>query len=300
MKKYIDWGREKEWIVIEDDSLPSSFPFDVVLNKIKEGDMIYLESGIPKHFLKQILDKGARVFLVDALKVKQLRDNEEIKKNDFADAIAIKKFVSEKSNEIIEFTVRNLETSKSKALYYLYKKTTQHLVSLKNQEKAFEKEYGTSNPIILEAIKSSEKLKRELLKQIVKTFRPEISLFQDIKGLGERYVVGILLEAHPQNFPNVTRYLSYCGLKSKEFTKNRYNRSVNSLYHEVAKNVIMHKDEHYYPLYLKIKEDIKSKHPEYTQRHIDNAAKNRIATFIAKEFYSRINNLNHQQKIIVT
>lgn len=295
MKKYIDWGREKEWVVIEDNSLPISLPFKKALEGVNKGDEIYLESGCPKQFLRKILEKEAKIFIVNAKKVKELRDSGNIPKNDFADCIAIKNFI-DYGNEYREFTWQNFEFEKYKAIYYLYERTTKYIAALKNSAQAYEKEYGESNPTILEGIKTSEKLKKALLRQLVKVFKSELSQFNDIKGVGERYVVGILLEAHPKNFKTLSRFLIYCGLKSKESTNGKFNRQAKALFHQIAVNVVMQKDEKYYPFYKKIKEELKEKHEDWTKGHVDNAAKNRIATFIAKEFYNRIRNINHVQK----
>lgn len=295
MKIYIDWGREKEWVVIEGSSLPVSLPFKKCLNQIDKGDEIYLESGCPKQFLKQILKKEAKIFVVDAKKVKALRDSGNIPKSDFADTIVIKKFV-DYGNEYREFTLADFEFEKYKSIYYLYERTTKHIVALKNSVQAYEKEFGEMDQTILEGIKTNEKLKKSLLKTLVNVFKFETSLFSDIKGIGGRYVVGILLEAHPKNFKTLSRFLIYCGLKSKETTNGKFNRQAKALFHQIAVSITMQKDEKYYPFYQKIKEELKENHEDWTKRHVDNAAKNRIATFIAKEVYNRIRNNTNVQK----
>lgn len=295
MKKFVDWGREKEWVVIEGNSLPTSLPFKDVLEKIEIGDEIYLEGGVPKQFLKLLLERDAKIFIIDSKGVKALRDSEKIAKSDFADAIMIKKFV-DYENKCRAFTMRDFEFDKFKSIYYLYERTTKYIAALKNASQAFEKEYGERNQIVIESIKTNEQLKAKLLKQLTKAFKLEIDLFEDIKGLGGRYMVGLLLEAHPKNFSTLTKFLTFSGLKSKEHTNNKFKREVNSLFHQIAVNVVMHKDEKFYPFYLKIKEDLKIKNLDWKKGHVDNAAKNRIATFIAKEFYKRIRSIENAQK----
>lgn len=297
MKKYIDWGREKEWVVIEGNSLPFSLPFKKVLEQIEKNNKIYLESGCPKQFLRDILEKEAKIFIVDAKKVKKLRDSENVPKSDFADCIAIKKFV-DYDNEYREFTWQDFEFERYKSIYYLYERTTKHIVALKNSVQSYKKEYGKTNQTILGAIKTNEKLKKDLLKQLVKAFGFEINIFSDIKGVGERYVIGILLEAHPKKFRTLSRFLIYCGLKSQETTNGKFNRQAKMLFHQIAVSIVMQKDEKYYPFYQKIKEELKENHKNWTKGHVDNAAKNRIATFIAKEIYRRIRNNNHVQKSV--
>lgn len=290
MKKFVDWGREKEWVVIEGDSLPASLPFKEFVKRIEQNDEVFLENSCPKSFLKQILEKAARIFIVDAKKVKELRDSENIPKSDFADAIVIKKFVNYYTNDYREFTWRDFELEKYKSIYYLYERTTKYVAALKNAAQAYEKEYSETSEPLLVSIKFNEEMKKNFLKQLARPFKLEINQFDDIKGIGPRYVIGILMEAHPKKFKTLSRFLIYCGLKSKETTKNKFNRQARSLFYQIAVSIIMKKDFKYYALYLFIKSDLKKKHDDWTKGHVDNAAKNRLATFIAKEFYNRLAN----------
>jgi hypothetical protein len=48
----------------------------------------------------------------------------------------------------------------------------------------------------------------------------------------------------------------------------------------------MNKDEKYYPLYLKMKQDAKIRQPEKSKMAIHRIAMNRVATFVLKEVYN--------------
>ena len=297
--KYIDWATRKEWVMIEGDSLPQPYPFGELVDRISEGDNVYLESGVPKRFIREILEHSGRIFLVDGKKVKEFRDNANLKKSDYADTIALKQYIDTNGKKFREITLENFDFLELKSLYYLYEKQTQHVARLKNQQSAYKDEYGEESTDINEALRINERLKKKFQKPLARYFKHEISLFKDMKGLGERYVFGIMLTANPLDFKTLSRYLSYCGLMNKEHTKNRYNRSALSLFYQITKEIIQHKDKKYYPFYLEIKSVITEKHnPEWTKGHIDNTTRNRIATFVAKEFYRRIRNEKSNQTLL--
>ena len=294
--KYIDWATRKEWVMVEGDSLPQSYPFEVLLGRIKKDDKVYLESGVPKRYIREMLEHSGRIFLVDNKVVKELRDKANLKKTDYIDTIILKQYIDNSGKKFREITIDNFDLLELKSLYYLYEKQTQHIARLKNQQSNYVDEYGEESTDISKALRLNEELKKEFQKLLVKHFKHEISLFKDIKGLGERYISGILLTANPLDFLSVSRYLMYCGLVSKEQTKNKYSRSALSLFYQITNGLIQHKDKKYYLLYLEIKSAIVEKHNhEWTKGHIDNAARNRIATFLAKEFYRRIRNEKSNQ-----
>lgn len=289
--KYIDWAKKKEWVMIEGDSLPQPYPFEELVERITKNDKVYLESGVPKRFIREMLEHSGRIFLVDNKVVKELRDKSNLKKSDYADTIALKQYIDTDGKKFREITSENFDLLELKSIYYLYEKQTQHVARLKNQQSAYVDEYGEESVDINEVLKINEKIKKKYLSLLAKFFKHEISLFKDIKGLGKRYVFGLMLTANPLDFKTISRYLSYCGLVNKEHTKNRYNRSALSLFYQITKELVQHKDKKYYPFYLEIKTALAEKHnPEWTKGHIDNAARNRIATFVAKEFYRRIRN----------
>jgi hypothetical protein len=47
----------------------------------------------------------------------------------------------------------------------------------------------------------------------------------------------------------------------------------------------MHKDGEFYPLYLKVKQDLRQRFPAHSKARLEGMAKNRLATFLAKRVY---------------
>lgn len=107
-----------------------------------------------------------------------------------------------------------------------------------------------------------------------------------IKGLGKRLWLGILVTANPANFKCLSAYLRYCGLVNLESLNHKYNRHAKMLYHLLAEEIVKHRDLKFRPIYDKCKDDIRLKYPDYTKGHVNNAALNRTATFLAKEVWN--------------
>jgi len=152
-----------------------------------------------------------------------------------------------------------------------------------------------------EAINALKTREKELLKQVESVAKPlplleggesstriqSETLFHppQIKGLGLRIWVGIVVTANPASFKCLSAYLRYCGLVDPKSIGYRYNRHAKMLYHMLAEEVVKQKDPKFRAIYDKCKANIAERHPDYTKRHIHNAALNRTATFLAKEIY---------------
>jgi len=161
-----------------------------------------------------------------------------------------------------------------------YDKLVQLSVSIKNWMRAYEREFDEV-PIDV-GLEIIEAKKKELLKEVEKLIKDKIKKVQHIKGLGVRYLAGLLAYAHPKDFPNVGRYLYYCGYtKASKLTK-RYNRKVCGLVFQIVETMIKCKDPKYYPLYLKIKSELPREYPKIKRHRI---AVNRIGTIFLKDFY---------------
>jgi hypothetical protein len=139
-----------------------------------------------------------------------------------------------------------------------------------------------------------EKKKQDIMRDVRNMLKDELGKVSHIKGFHARYLAGILAYAHPNRFPSLRKFLVYCGYKQSAKITGRYNRKVCSLVNQLAKSVIICKDEKYYPLYLKIKQDLVNRYPNYSKKKIDAMAKNRVGTFLLKEIY----NLFRQQPTV--
>jgi len=161
-----------------------------------------------------------------------------------------------------------------------YDKLVKLSVMLQNWRTSYEREFG-QNPIHV-GLEQIDNKKKEMLANIEKIIKNDLKKIKHIKGLGIRYLAGLLAYAHPERFRTLHKFLLYCGYKG---SFPRYNRKVKSIVNRIAIHLIMCKDKHYYPLYLKIKKDLKKRFPTYKKGKIDGMAKNRLGTFLLKEVY---------------
>lgn len=152
----------------------------------------------------------------------------------------------------------------------------------------------------IDTLKATE---NSCLKKLIKLAPPAPQSLK-IKGLGPRIWAGIFITANPTNFSHLSSYLRFCGLVNRNQLGNkgkRCNLHAKMLYHMLAVSVMRQRDETFRPIYDKCKADFKQTHPEvevriinnkkvrfFTPKHIDNAALNRTATFLAKEVWQRV------------
>lgn len=168
-----------------------------------------------------------------------------------------------------------------------YDKLVKFSVMLQNWKTSYEKEFG-QNPIDV-GLKEISDRKEDIMEVVKSIIKSDLEKVKHIKGLGVRYLGGLLAYAHPKRFPSLRRFLSYCGYKGNWKVTQKYSRKVKSLVHQIVVQMIMHKDKEYYTLYLKIKQDLSKKFPNYRKGKIDGMTKNRVGTFFLKEFWCTFN-----------
>ena len=161
-----------------------------------------------------------------------------------------------------------------------YDKLVKLSVMVKNWMKAYRREFD-EEPIDV-GLEQIRKKKQEIMKEVKVMIKDELKKVKHIKGLGPRYLAGLLAYAHPKRFQNIGRYLYYCGYtKASKLTK-KYSRKVSGLVYQIVESLIRQKDERYYPLYVKIKSEQLSDFPKAKRHRI---AMNRVGTLFLKEFY---------------
>lgn len=248
---------------------------------------VFLEEGAPKNsILYRLLEKGCKIYLVPGVEVKKFRDELGVEKSDENDPVIIAKLWLSKPKLFRPFTKPEKEEVRFNYLMRKYLRVTKDLARMKNRAKAYEREFGSSEAY-KEIIKILEKEKQKVLKEVKPLIAKELEIAKDMKGVDIALMARLLASAHPKNFPTLSRYLLYCGYKewSKKHTK-RYNREAHTVAWLMASNLIMKKDSKFYPLYLKIKEDLRQKYPDYTNGKIHGMAMNRLATFVLKHIYT--------------
>ena len=165
-----------------------------------------------------------------------------------------------------------------------YDKVVKLVRSLHNWTVSFEKDFGYKPNINLEqAIKLKNQLNREL-EILIKNELPKVD---HIQGFGVISLSGILAYAHPNRFFSLRKFLFYCGYKQSSRELKHYNHKIKPIMYNLVQSIIVWKDPKYYPLYLKMKEDTKIRHPEKCKCKIaiHRMAANRTATFLLKEVY---------------
>ena len=297
MKIYVDWGKTKNWFyIINNNENVESSSFENLLNLVNSNTEIYLETGVPKtEFLIPLLKKGATINLIKGEKIKEKREKEGIEKSDENDTLLIREFINNGGRTILTLrSVQDLENLKFKFFAKKHEQLNKTITRLKNIEKAYLSEYGGNKDNFI-LILEKEKVSTE--KVLERIFRTEIALFNDIKGISTITVAKALLFSNPRNFSNIKKYICYVGFtESVKWTENGKLRKnpKRTPFYLMSEGIILKRDNIWYNQYLKIKDDLKIKFPDDKPWLINNKAKNRISTLLAKEFYRRIKN---QKKI---
>lgn len=298
MKIYADWGITKNWFYITDNSeIVESNSFESLLNLVNTDTEIYLETGLPKtEFLISLLERGASVNLINGNKIKEKREKEGIEKTDENDTLLIRDFANNGGRVLITLrSIHDLENLKFKFFAKKHDQLNKTITRLKNTEKAYLSEYGESKDNFIVILEKEKVSTEKILERI---FRAEIALFDDIKGISTITVAKALLFSNPKNFSSLKKYICYTGFtESVKWTENGKLRKnpKRTPFYMMSEGVIKTKDKRWYEQYLKIKEDLKEKFPDDAPWLINNKAKNRISTLLAKEFYRRIKNQKNFQ-----
>ena len=153
-----------------------------------------------------------------------------------------------------------------------YDEITKLIVMKQNWLRFHEADFGVVPDIGLEY---SLKLKKNILEDVEEMIKEELKKVKHIKGVGVRYLAGILAYAHPNRFPSLRKFLFYCGYTEASNKLKKYSRRIKPIINQAVKNLIMHKDKKYYSLYLKFKQDLGNHYK----------AINRVGTYLLKEIY---------------
>ena len=294
-KVYVDWAVKN----------PHTVYINKKVQKMSNKELLqlapanfYMETGCPYIILHKLLAKGSKIYQISGEKIKEVRSKTNQKKTDKLDAVIIRAYAMNSPKEFIELTQKGKDEVKLKFLMAQYRHFMKDCVRMKNCNKAYIKEFAECNKLYETMIHELELAKREIVNKIRPLIKEETEVLQHIKGLGPRLLAGLMAEADPKRFNSKSAYLAYCGCKdftyykdpSKGYVKGNlrgyYNHRAKTLLWQITKEVIMHKDSIYYPLYLKIKNDLKKRNVLLSKIAINNKAINRIQTFIAKEVYT--------------
>ena len=263
---------------------------------------VILEQGCPLSLIYDILQSGAEVKVISNRSTQDYRVEHNIEKTDENDA----KIIWQLANKGAHLTPVSLSDGQVMmySLYHQYCHYQKARVAMMNQKKAHLRQYGDADMLPYDIAIDSLKAKEQgLLKQLGKLNKPLVSGGEstkriestsnlqppDIKGLGERLWIGIVITANPKDFKCLSAYLRFCGLTGDVIESNKYNRHAKMLYHLLAEEIVKQKDSKFRPLYDKFKADMAVKYEGEKKFRINNAALNRTATFLAKEIYRYCN-----------
>ena len=297
---FVDWGKEHT-VLIGDSKSVKAMNNDDLLNLPISN--IYLETGSRRMYwlLHQLFQKRHRIFVIDGKLVKKVRDKMNRKKTDILDVSIIRAYALKKPELFKQITKKEDSELRLQYLMDKYNSLMKDCAKFKNIKYAFEKKYGKSE-VHDNLIKTLESEKQKVLKQVEPLIKNELELVEGIKGVGLRLLAGLLSVADPRRFSSLRDYLNYCGYRDRFYYKNpkkgyvkgnfrrHYNGQAHTVTWQIVEGLIMHKDLNYYPFYLKVKRDLTSKHPTYRKCEINSMAINRIATFLLKDIYDRVNN----------
>lgn len=252
----------------------------------------FMEAGCPHHLLYELIEKGCEIYVCDPKLVKALRGPEE--KSDENDVHFIHELWLKDPDVFHKLSLPERRDIQVNFMMKRYLHFMKDCARFKNREKAYLREFG-ENQAYSNILEILEGKKKEALKKVKPLLKDELRKVEDIKGVGLRLLAGLLASAHPKRFSTLSKYLAYCGYKSSSWQNGRgkFNRIAKTLAWQMTKNVIMQKDAKFYPLYLKIKENLRLKNPEGSKGKIDGMARNRVSTFILKELYSRFSEENN-------
>jgi hypothetical protein len=212
----------------------------------------------------------------------------EREKSDELDVVLIRQLALERPDSFRELAEPEYRDLQLRFLMDKYVHFMQDCVRFQLRQKAYEREFG-EEPAYGEILFILERMKKDALGEVQPYMKEDLRKVEDIKGVGLRFLAGLLAVAHPKRFPTLSRYLAYCGYKQSSWREgsNKYSRVAKTLAWQMTKSMIMAKDPQFYSLYLKIKEDLHAKNPDYPKGKIDGMARNRVSTFLLKELYSR-------------
>ena len=310
----VDWSHTKELTTYDGDKLRIEDKKALLKRLAKSGGeesiqsvkskpvfhspTIILEQGCPLSLIYDILQSGAEVKVISNRATQDYRVEHNIEKTDENDA----KIIWELAQKGAKITPVSLSDGQIMmyGLYHQYCRYQKARVAMMNQKKAHLRQYGDADMLPYDIAIDSLKAKEQgLLKQLGKLNKPLVSGGEstksiestaslqppDIKGLGERLWIGILMTANPRNFKCLSAYLRFCGLTGDVIETNKYNRHARMLYHLLAEEIVKKRDPKFRPLYDKFKADMAVKYEGEKQFRINNAALNRTATFLAKAIY---------------
>lgn len=246
-----------------------------------------IEKGCPKSLIYKLASKNINVYLIDSFTTSFHRKVNNIEKTDENDAKII--WLESNNGAKLEQITLDAKELKTYSLYYQYRRYQKARVAMMQMMTAHQRGYGDADlsPYQI-AIDTLHKREKDVLKELSKIYgvkRGSKFNLPNIKGIGRRLWIGLMVTANPKDFKSLCSYLRFCGLTGDVIQTHKYNRHARMLYHLFAEKIVQKNDPNFRPLYDKLKTDMAIKYSGKPKYRINNAALNRTATFLAKEIF---------------
>lgn len=286
----VDWAYTKELVLFDGEKTHKVDQKG--LTKYLNQEAV-IEAGAPINLCWNIFRK-TKLFYVLPAKTKEYREEHAIEKSDEADARVIWELARDKSN-LTEASIdqRAIRLAMLYRMYLTYQKAQ---YSLENQIRAAKQYYGPYAEQLFGMELALDQLapKHDGLLREIDFIAPKMpAKLAKLKGFGPRIWAGIICVADPRQFNSVNGYLKFCGFIDRERLNNRFNRDAKLVYWLLTDQIIKQRTEPYRSKYDEVKQMQSELHPEWLERsgwkegkgRIDNIARNRVATVLAKEVY---------------
>ena len=286
----VDWAYTKELVLFDGKKISRTDQRGLVKYLNQET---VIENGAPISLCWNIFRK-AKLYYILPLATKEYRETHNIEKSDEADARVIWGLAQDRSN-LIEASI-NQRGIRLAMLYHMYLTYQKSRVVLENQIRAAKQYYGDHSgqlfgiELALDQLKPKEEGLLKEIDQIAPQMPPSLA---KMKGFGTRIWAGVICVADPQHFNSVNGYLKYCGYINRDVLKNKFSRDAKLVYWLLTDQIVKQRTEPYRSKYDEIKQTQGELHPEWLEKsgyregkgRIDNIARNRVGTMLAKNVY---------------
>ena len=170
----------------------------------------------------------------------------------------------------------------------LYNKVRQYdtvvkmIVATKNWCTSYEKDFGEKPAVNVTIF---NKLRKSLHDEIYLLATDDLRKVESIMKIPTIYMAKLFAYAHPDRFLTLRKFLHYCGYTATAKISKKYSRKAHATGFQITSYFVMRRHPIYYPLYLKIKQDLIIRFPSYSKMKIDRMARNRVGTILFKDIY---------------
>lgn len=302
----IDWAHKKPYAVYTKEK-QKSLELEKLIPYLKEiGITTVVTENIPEDASLLLLQSNIKVLRCSGTSTKEYRDSiNRLKESDELDAQTIFELYDKFPDFFIEYTEEDKKFLRAKALWRVREALLKARVQFDNRINAF-LDNNTFDKDTVDKLKELHKQmqsKEDYLSRIFAQpdyFGKYIKLFEDVKGIGEITVAGVVSEIGNINrFKTQSQFLNYVFGYGHN---NKHNRKLKTKFMLAVENMNRSGNEEYNALYHSYKEYLEKKHPEtikytkedgkigtkYNPAHLTTLTKRRVAREIAKMFYHKL------------